>query len=65
MQHRIRQRGLLNFIHSVQEDGHQERGGLIVGDVAGGHASHKEFDLFTRQFVAVPLLANDVLWTHL
>src|ERR1051326_2528591 len=65
MQHRVRQRGTFGVSHAVQENGHQQRSALVIGNVAAGNAAHEEFDFFTREFTAVALLANDVLWSHL
>lgn len=65
MQHRVRQRRGFAVSHTVQKNRHQQRGALIVGDLARSHAIDEELDLFSRQFSTVTLFANDILWAQL
>ena len=50
--------------HPAQDDGHQERRGLVVGPVAARHAAHEAVDGLWREPLAVAFCANDVNGAH-
>ncbi len=47
--------------HAAPEDGHEQGGGLVVGELAVGDAAREELDLVLGQRAAVALLDDDVL----
>ena len=62
--HRVGElRGLLGR-HAAQHDGHQQRGGLVVGNGAVGDARDEIFDLAATERSAVALAADDVDRSH-
>ena len=62
--HGLGQPGRLLGRHPPEDDGHQQGGGLVVGQRAVGDAGHEELDRLARQRLAVALGANDVGRTH-
>ena len=64
MEHRFGECRLLCVRHAVVKHGHQPGRDLIVGNLAGSHAAHKEINLVGREFIAIAFLADDVLRSH-
>ena len=63
--HRVGQRGGFVGCHSAQNDRHQQRRRLIIGQRAVRDAVDEEADLVASQRTAVPLLHDHVNGAHL
>lgn len=55
---------MLDIIHPIEKNRHQQGGALIIGNFPAGHAADKEFDFGRRKFAAVTFLPDDVLWSQ-
>ncbi len=53
------QRAISRAVHAVEQDGHRERGHLLVGDLAAGVRVDDPVDLLVAELTAVPLGADD------
>ncbi len=54
----------LGAVEAAEEDRHQQRRRLVVGDAAVGHAAHERPDLLGRQRAAVALAADQLDDVH-
>src|ERR1044072_1412801 len=61
MQHRVGEQFLLGVVHTVEEDGHQQRADLVISDGSVRDALDEEGDLVAGELLAVALLADYVL----
>ena len=59
----VRHGGLLGR-HPAQDDGHQEGGGLVVGQGSVGHPRHEPFQRGPVQLAPIPFRANEIDSTH-
>src|SRR5450756_109332 len=62
--HRGGQPRRLLWRHPLEDDGHQESGGLVVRERAVGDAGDEEVDSLAGERGAVPLGADDIGGTH-
>ncbi len=60
LQHRARERDGLRVRHAAQEDGHEERGHLVVGDLAHSVIANDVGDLVGGEFATVTLLRDEL-----
>jgi hypothetical protein len=58
--HRRGPPGDLSASHPVEQDGHRQRGHLLVGDLSAGVGADHPVDLGVRKLTAVPLGPDDV-----
>lgn len=61
MKHGVGQHFLLDVVHAFEEDGHQQRADLIIGDRAARHAVDEETDLLARKLSAITFFSDYVL----
>ena len=56
--------GRFACVHAAEENGHQQRGGLIIGHGTVGDAADEILDFFFRQRAAVAFVFDDVIHSH-
>ena len=59
----VRRGGFLGR-HAAQEDGHEQRRGLVIGETAVGNGGHKEVDGGPIEHSAIPFLTYQVDRAH-
>ena len=62
--HGVGQRGRLLGRHAADADGHEQRGGLVVGQRAVGYGRDEGLDVGAIERAAVPLVADQIDGTH-